>query len=302
MAWGSESGFLCDPSRGDGPSPSALAYLLGAADYFEHLFVSWQPRDRGRLALREYQAAYDHLFTSLGERYPTRALHHTALNLGCLEPYNRDELLDFTNALIYRYDFQWVNEDLGLWSLNGKSLPYPLPPYFTDGGLRACIRNVTEVQSRLAVPLLLEFPGFSDGLALLIGRRHAFDFFDEVARETGVAVTLDTGHLLSYQWLLGKRAEALYDDLERLPLSQCFEIHLSGCQIDRERFHDRHHGVLLDEQITLLEKLATLCPNLRAITYEDPVFDSLGALLPEASASFDKLRTAVEKAPWSKAR
>jgi hypothetical protein len=38
--------------------------------------------------------AYDHLFTSLGDRYPVRALHHTALNVGSLEPYARAELLD----------------------------------------------------------------------------------------------------------------------------------------------------------------------------------------------------------------
>ena len=299
MPWGAASGFVSDPSRGDVASPAVLAYLLGAADHFEHLFVSWQPRDRGKLALHEYQAAYDHLFASLGSRYPVRALHHTALNLGCLESYDRGELLEFTNALIRRYDFQWVNEDLGLWSLNGKSLPYPLPPYFTGAGLKACVRNVREVQSHLAAPLLLEFPGFSDGLAFVIGRLHAYDFFNEVARETGVAVTLDTGHLLSYQWLLGKRGEDLYEGLERLPLSQCFEIHLSGCEIEGQRFHDRHHGVLLDEQIVLLEKLAPLCTNLRAVTYEDPVFDSLGVLVPKASTSFENLRRAVQRAPWS---
>lgn len=301
MPWGAEPGFITDAAGSDVASPSVLAYLRGAADRFEHLFVSWQPRDRGRLDLREYQAAYDHLFASLEGRYPVRALHHTALNLGCLEPYDRGELIDFTNALVARYGLAWVNEDLGLWSLNGKSLPYPLPPYFTDSGLAACVRNVGDAQARLEVPLLVEFPGFSDGLAFFIGQWHAFDFFKRLATETGVAVTLDVGHLLSYQWLRGKRGEALYDDIERLPLSQCFEIHLSGCEIEGERFHDRHHGVLLDEQIALFERLAPLCPNLRAVTYEDPVFDAHGLLVPAARASFEKLRLAMKAAPWSKA-
>jgi uncharacterized protein len=294
MRWGSESGFLSDQGR-DAASPSVLAYLKRASSHFSHLFISWQPRDRGVLDRKTYESAYDHFFDSLEHRYPVRALHHTALNLGAVEPYDRSELLDFTNLLVERYRFQWVNEDLGLWSLNGKSLPYPLPPYFTSAGLEAAIRNVREVQARLSVPLVVEFPGFSDGLAFFIGRRHAFDFFSDLVRETGTAVTLDTGHLLSYQWILGRRGEALYGDLDRLPLSQCFEIHLSGCELEGERFHDRHHGVLLAEQLELLERLVPLCPNLRAITYEDPVFDAEGALTKETRPSFEGLLETVRR-------
>jgi uncharacterized protein (UPF0276 family) len=290
MPWDGLKGFA-----GDRASPAVLAYLKAHADQFSHLFVSWQPRDRGRLAPSQYFAAYDHLFGELGERYPVRALHHTALNMGALEPYDRSELLDLTNALVERYRFQWVNEDLGLWSLNGKSLPYPLPPYLTESGLRAAIRNVRDVQERLTAPLLVEFPGFSDGLAFFIGRCHAYDFFRRLAEEADVAVTLDTGHLLSYQWLLGRRGRGLFDELERLPLDHCFEIHLSGCEIERDRFHDRHHGVLLDEQVELLEILVPLCPNLRAVTYEDPVFDESGASAPVTNASFDRLKAAFRK-------
>ena len=106
-------------------------------------------------------------------------------------------------------------------------------------------------------------------------------------------MTLDTGHLLSYQWLLGHRGEDLYGDLERLPLDRCFEIHLSGCELEGERFHDRHHGVLLKEQLELLERLVPLCPNLRAVTYEDPVFDAEGALSAETRPWFEALRERV---------
>jgi uncharacterized protein len=296
MPWDETKGF-----GAGGASPAVLAYLKGQAARFSHLFVSWQPRDRGRLDPKHYYPAYDHLFDQLGDRYPTRALHHTALNLGALEAYDRAELVDFTNALVERYRFQWVNEDLGLWSLNGKSLPYPLPPYLTESGLAAAIRNVREVQARLSAPLLVEFPGFSDGLAFFIGRRHAFDFFRQLAEETGVAVTLDTGHLLSYQWLVGRREEDLFGDLERLPLEQCFEIHLSGCAIADGRFHDLHHGVLLREQIELLERLAPLCPNLRAVTYEDPVFDDAGSPSPPTHRSVELLEAAFGRASCSTA-
>jgi uncharacterized protein (UPF0276 family) len=298
MAWGAERGFVKGASGKDVAAPPVLAYLERAADRFEHLFVSWQPRDRGRLDLRDYEDAYDHLFGALGTRYPVRALHHTALNLGALERYDRAELFDFTNALVRRYGFAWVNEDLGLWSLNGRPLPYPLPPWLTEGGLAAAIRNVREVVERLEIPLLVEFPGFSDGTSVYVGHLDAYDFFRALAEEAEVAVTLDIGHLLSWRWIRGFRGEDLFAELERLPLAHCAEIHLSGCALEGEAFLDYHHGVLLSEQLELLGHLLPRCPELRVVTYEDPRFDGFGDLLPETRAGH---RALVERVgAWSR--
>jgi len=122
---------------------------------------------------------------------------------------------------------------------------------------------------------------------------HAYDFFRRVVEETGSPATLDVGHLLSYQWLRGRRGEDLFAELERLPLDRCFEIHLSGCAVVDGRFFDAHHGVLLEEQVQLLQRLAPRCPHLRAITYEDPRFDEEGALTPESVAGFERLRAGV---------
>ena len=71
-----------------------------------------------------------------------------------------------------------------------------------------------------------------------------------------------------------------------MPLDRCFEIHLSGCAIDGERFLDLHHGVLLDAQLTMLERLLERCPNVRAITYEDPAFDAARALEAQSLGGF----------------
>jgi uncharacterized protein len=296
LPWG--AGFVHTAGRGDVVRDGIVAFLARHASDFGHLFVSWQPKGRGRLDAREYFAAYDDLFTRIGNSYPVRALHHTALNLGAIEPYDRGAILELTCALVERYALAWVNEDVGLWSIHGKPLPYPLAPYLTPAGLRAAIANTRAVQDALAVPLLVEFPGFSDGIALVIGRMHAYDFFRTLAQEAGVGVTLDTGHLLSYQWLRGRRGEALFDELELLPLQECFEIHLSGCEVEGGRFHDRHHGVLLPEQLELLRRLLPLCPNARAVTYEDPVFDDAGRVVTEARPSLDALRT--EARGWTR--
>jgi uncharacterized protein len=289
LPWGAPIGFAYEPGRGDTVTARVVRFLSAHADSFRYLFVSFQSKSRSRLDPRDYFDVYDDLFARI-PAFSARALHQTSFNLGALERYDRAPIIEFTNALIERYGMAWVNEDLGLWSIHGRPLPYPLPPYLTDEGLRAAIRNTAEVQKALRVPLLVEFPGFSEGTSFFIGKAHAYDFFRSVVEETGSPATLDVGHLLSYQWLLGKRGEALYADLERLPLTHCFEIHLSGCQIVSDRFMDYHHGVLLDEQIELLERLVPCCPNLAAITYEDPKFDAEGTLIPKSIPNFERLR------------
>ena len=258
------------------------------APSWSHAFFSWQPRDRAPPRVEDYASAWDDLASALPVGMPI-ALHHTALNLGALGHYQRDELFAFTNALCERYQLQWINEDVGLWSLAGRPLPYPLPPLLTDEGLRATIENVEECQAALAVPLVLEFPGFSRGASVVVGEWHAYDFFSELAEATGAAVTLDIGHLLSYQWWRGRRGAALFEDLERLPLEHCFELHLSGCEVVDGRFIDAHHGVLLDDQLMLLEQLLARCPRLGAVTYEDPRFDDEGRLCLSNERSWHSL-------------
>ena len=46
-------------------------------------------------------------------------------------------------------------------------------------------QNTAEVQGRLSIPLLVEFPGFADGTSLTLGTMHAYDFFRRLIEETG---------------------------------------------------------------------------------------------------------------------
>jgi uncharacterized protein (UPF0276 family) len=291
LPWDGTTGFAADLL-----AAPVRSFLRGSAASWSHAFFSWQPRDRAAPAVEDYAAAWDDLSAALPPELP-RALHHTSLNLAALGSYRRNEIFDFTNALCERYRLRWVNEDVGFWSLAGRPLPYPLPPLLDEEGLAATTANVRECQAALAVPLVLEFPGFSRGVSLVIGELHAYDFFRELAHATDSPVTLDVGHLLSWQWWRGRRGAGLFDELERLPLAHCFEIHLSGCEIVEDRFVDAHHGRLLDEQLLLLEMLLRLCPNLRAVTYEDPRFDERGALLPSNQPSWRRLEETV--GPWA---
>jgi uncharacterized protein (UPF0276 family) len=165
-----------------------------------------------------------------------------------------------------------------------------MPPLLTDAGLRAAIANVRECQDALAAPVVVEFPGFSEDGSPAIGTWHAYDFLRALCEATGAPATLDVGHLLSYQWWRGRRGDALFDELERLPLTHAFELHVAGAAIAGDRFVDAHHGRVLDTQLELCSRLLARCPNLRAVTFEDPRLDAHGALEPDSARSYDALR------------
>jgi uncharacterized protein (UPF0276 family) len=292
LPWGQEVGFTIG-DHGDTISERMRRFFAAHRDVFRYLFLAFQPRRRNHLRAADYYQAYDALFAA--SDIPVRALHHTILNLGATGGYDRAPIYSFTNDLVRRYRFGWVSEDLGVWSLAGKALPYPLPPFLTTDGLAACIRNVAEAQAALAAPLVIEFPGFTEGQSFCVGDLDAFDFFREVAQATSTPVVLDVGHVLSYQWIRGRNGRRMFDGIERLPLDHCFELHLSGCVIHRGRFRDLHHGVLLDEQLDMLDVLLERCPQLAAVTFEDPRYTADGALVARARPNFERLRKAVAR-------
>lgn len=297
LVWGARVGFDRFDSEttgrpaGSGGAPTGVLrrYLERNSDNFAYMFCSFQPRDYGPMRADRYAGAYASLFEAFGSEKP-RALHHTMLNLGAIDHYDRTAVVQLTNALHELFKFEWVVEDLGIWSLGGRSLPYPLPPLLTSEGKRACIEGVSDAHGALSAPLLVEFPGITEGGTFVFGTEDAFEFFADVIFTSGANCTLDIGHLLAWQWTVGRSGPRMFEGLASLPLERAREFHLSGCQIVNGRFRDLHHGVLLDEQIALVEHLLPLCPNLRGITYEDPVFDDSGTLVPKARKNFERLR------------
>jgi uncharacterized protein (UPF0276 family) len=299
LPWAGNIGFESG-ELGDDVTPRMKRFFEKHARGFSHLFFSFQPKNRNVLSPREYEQAYSALIAA-AEPIAVRGFHHTLLNTGTIERYDKGPIIEFTNALIEKYDFRWIVEDLGIWTVAGKILPYPIPAIHTPAGLEIAIRNVREYQERLLAPLSVEFPGFSEGATFVIGCLDAFEFFARVVRETGSPATIDIGHILSYQWLLGRTGPRRFEGLERLPLENCFEIHLSGCQVTRQgKFRDLHHGILLDEQIELLEYLLPACPSLAVITYEDPKYTEDGELVPKSLRNYQRLAELVQR--WKRPR
>jgi uncharacterized protein (UPF0276 family) len=258
-------------------------FLQRYADRFDYLFVSWQPPNRGTPKLADCTAPFDDLFANVS--FANKALHQSALNLAGAD-YDRRAIIALTNELAARYGFAWVNEDLGHWSVRGRPLPYPQPPRLSDDGIAWCTRVCREVAGELAIPLVVEFPGFE---ARGAGGVDAYDAFRRIVEGAGVSCTLDTGHLLTWRHLAGHRGDALLEDLERLPLDHCVEIHCAGTIVSDGRIVDAHHGVLAEAQLELVARLVVRCPALRVVTWEDPRFDADGVLPPALLASLDAL-------------
>lgn len=290
LPWG--HGAIAFDSRTAAPTERLAAYLRH--ERFAYLMFAFQPRGHAPLDAATYLPAYERLRDCAPVGTPL-VFHQTTLNFGAAHAYDRAAVYAFTNELHARLGFRWVVEDVGIWSQHGIPMPYPLPPFLTEESLARTAEGLVEARHALAPRLQLEFPGFTDGYSVVVGSMDAYDWFREVVERADAAVTLDVGHLLSYRWLCGHTGEALYDGLERLPLARCREIHLSGCAVSRGRFLDLHHGILLDEQLELLDRLLDRCPNLEGVTYEDPALDSQGRLPPKAIPNVDRLRARVER-------
>ena len=287
IKWGDKVGFH---ENNDGYLSNELRnFIKKNKDFFNYAFLSFQPKNRNKLSSAEYIKAYKEFF-NLFDNIKYRSLHHTMLNLGTTENYYKKEIIDFTNELIESLNLQWINEDVGIWSIKGKSIPYPLPPVFTCEGFNQCVQNINEYQKNLIAPLVIEFPGFTDGMSFYIGRMDPFEYFNNLAIETSSPVTLDIGHILGCLYISGKNINNFHDDVLKLPLENCIEIHLSGSAIVNGKFLDLHHGILLEEQFKVLDFLIEKCPNLKVITYEDPKFLEDGSLIIKSRESFIKIK------------
>ena len=284
-------GFMETPDGGD-LTPRVHAFLRRHGGDFGYAYFSFQPRSRAVARAADYVAAYDRFYAALPAGLG-RAFHQTEFNMGTPERYERGPVAEFTNELHARYGFAWVVEDLGIWSLRGYPLPYPLPPPLTEPGLEIATRNAAEAGRLLVPPLHVEFPGFTEGGSFVLGSLDAFDYFTRLVEDAGVWVTLDVGHVLSYQWLRGRTGASMFDEIDALPLGRCRELHLSGCQIVNGKFRDLHHGVLLDEQLELTEYLLPRCPNLLGVTYEDPMYRDDGQLVDKSRRNYDRLKALV---------
>jgi uncharacterized protein (UPF0276 family) len=144
-------------------------------------------------------------------------------------------------------------------------LGYFLPPILNEASLQLAMARVREVQAAVPVPVAVEPPP----MAFAVGSMPLFTFFGRLARETGCALLLDTGHLVSWELATGRR---VLDHIEDLPVENVIELHLAGGRLrqveDGPVYVDMHEAEVLPQTWQMLEALLPLLPNVKALCYE----------------------------------
>lgn len=142
-------------------------------------------------------------------------------------------------------------------------LGYFLPPLFNQTSLDYAIARVQEVQAAVPAPVAIEPPP----LTFVAGTMPLFEFFGELSRQTGCALLLDMGHLVSYEMASGQRI-----DISQLPCGNVIEVHIAGGKLkpaqDGPVYVDAHEDQVLDETWAMLDYLLPHLPNVKAVCYE----------------------------------
>lgn len=160
-------------------------------------------------------------------------------------------------------------------------LGYFIPPPLNEASLALAITRVREVQAAVPAPVAVEPPP----MAFVVGAMPLLTFFGRLARETGCALLLDMGHLVSWEMASGQR---VLDAIDDLPVESVIELHVAGGRLrpasDGPVYVDMHETPVLPETWAMLDALLPRLPNVKALCYEcegmpgDTVLAVLGQL------------------------
>lgn len=183
---------------------------------------------------------------------------------------NHAAWLAATAAHVRAVESPWFAQDVAycFWQ-EGPSystqLGYFIPPILNEASLALAIARVREVQAAVPAVVAVEPPP----MAFVVGDMPLFTFFGRLARETGCALLLDMGHLVSWEVASGRR---VLDAIDELPCAQVIEVHVAGGRLrqagDGPVYMDMHEAPVLPETWAMLDALLPLLPAVKALCYE----------------------------------
>jgi uncharacterized protein len=196
-------------------------------------------------------------------------VHGLGLSIGSAMGWN-DQYLALLDAVADQVPFHWHSEHLAFLlteDRNGQPLhagvPLPLP--FTDEALALLVPRVKALNTRYAVPFLLEnFTYYLPGLPADHGRDEVAFLNDLVARSGGWLL-LDLYNFYCNAKNFGFDPLAA---LARLRLDRVLEVHVAGGAAHDGFQMDVHSQRVPDAVWQLLDFVAPRAPNLGGIVYE----------------------------------
>jgi uncharacterized protein len=164
---------------------------------------------------------------AIRERYPL-SLHGVGLSIGSPGPLDRDHLQRLA-TVAKRFEPTLVSEHLAWSTHEGAFLNDLLPLPYTDETVARVSEHIDEVQNALGRTMLLENP--STYVVFAESTWAETEFLREIARRTGCGLLLDVSNVFVSAVNHGFDPELYLADF---PLAAVGEIHLAGCDDDRD--------------------------------------------------------------------
>jgi uncharacterized protein (UPF0276 family) len=159
--------------------------------------------------------------TSIRDTYPL-SVHGMCMSIGADEPLNYEHLARFRD-LVVRYEPMLVSEHLA-WSTHAGTFLHDLLPLpYTARTLARVCEHISEVQSAIRRPLLLENP--ATYVAFNTSTMSETEFIAAIVQRTGCRLLLDINNVYVSATNHGYSPRRY---LDQFPLDRVDEIHLAG--------------------------------------------------------------------------
>jgi uncharacterized protein (UPF0276 family) len=200
------------------------------------------------------------------ERGLPTTYHFLDINLD--EPSDMDApWLAEVRAIADRLQPAWMCGDAGLWHFGQRDRGHMLllPPILSDANATAMAEGIARLRAETGFEVLPENPPST----VYLGDLHILEYFARVCDRADTGMLLDCAHLAIYQRLAGHEPTTALDDF---PLDRVIEIHIAGGKASNHEgfgfIEDSHTPDVLDDTWTIMERVVSRAPNLKAVVFE----------------------------------
>lgn len=173
-------------------------------------------------------------------RFPI-ALHGVAMNIGSADPLD-DGYLARLDALVRRFEPEWVTDHLCWTGIDGRSLHDLLPLPYTETVIDHVAERIARVQDRLGRRIALE--NVSTYLAFRDDEMPEWEFLAAIAARADCGILFDVNNVFVSAHNHGFDAEKYVDSI---PGERVFQVHLAGPSEAGPLLIDTHDGPVRDE-------------------------------------------------------
>ncbi|MEZ5425947.1 MAG: DUF692 domain-containing protein [Pyrinomonadaceae bacterium] len=201
--------------------------------------------------------------------------HGLDLSLGSAEGIDPDYLEKFA-LLVEELQPEWFSDHICFTKSGGRSIGHLAPVPFTEEALEVLIRNISKVQKRIAVPLILE--NITYMVRFPFSEMTEAQFITRLLKETGTGLLLDVTNLYINSRNFGFDWRRFLDEI---PLEKVVQLHFVGSHRHANRWIDGHSDKTEDEIWEVFSEVCSRCPVRGAILERDGNFPPFPEILEE---------------------